>query len=133
MDSKSIITCASCVAAMLCVALHAEAFVSQSFIINAKASSIISNGPLYSDPGQSGRMERIEFKIFPDGRVEEKVIGVKGESCLEVTREINEKLGNVISTSPTEEMFQEEVQIDQTLFNSNTDGDGASWEGSSSW
>eukprot|EP00535_Pseudo-nitzschia_heimii_P003299 CAMPEP_0197180552 /NCGR_PEP_ID=MMETSP1423-20130617/5122_1 /TAXON_ID=476441 /ORGANISM="Pseudo-nitzschia heimii, Strain UNC1101" /LENGTH=127 /DNA_ID=CAMNT_0042630647 /DNA_START=147 /DNA_END=530 /DNA_ORIENTATION=+ len=125
--------CTSRVAGMLLVALHAEAFVSPPYPISVEASSTRGNGPLNSDSGQSGRMERIEFKIFPDGRVEEKVIGVKGESCLEVTREINEKLGNVISTSPTEEMYQEEVQIDQTLYNSNTEGDGASWEGSSSW
>jgi hypothetical protein len=78
-------------------------------------------------------MERVEYKIFPDGRVEEKVVGIKGESCLEITREINEKLGNVISTTPTEEMFEEEIKIDQTLMNSNTEGDGSSWEGSSSW
>ena len=58
-------------------------------------------------------MERIEYKIYPDGRVEEKVLGVKGEDCLEITREINEKLGEVISTTPTEEMFEEEIKIDQ--------------------
>jgi len=79
-------------------------------------------------------MERVEYKIYPDGRVEEKVLGVKGESCLEITREINEKLGNVISTTPTEEMFEEEIKLDQTLTNSNTEGsDGGSWEGASSW
>jgi hypothetical protein len=116
---------------MIVMALHAEAFVAPpSFKCNTNNNS----GPLFSDSGQSGRMERIEFKIYPDGRVEEKVLGVKGESCLEVTRELNEKLGNVISTSPTEEMFQEEIKIDQTLINGNTEGDsGASWEGSSSW
>ena len=88
--------------------------------------------PLFSEPEKIGRLERIEYKIYPDGRVEEKVLGVKGESCLEITREINEKLGEVISTTPTEEMFEEEIKLDQTL--SNTDGgDGASWEGSTSW
>ena len=88
--------------------------------------------PLFSEPEKIGRLERVEYKIYPDGRVEEKVLGVKGESCLEITREINEKLGEVISTTPTEEMFEEEIKLDQTL--SNTDGgDGASWEGSTSW
>ena len=121
----------SCLAAMFLVAQEAEAFVSSASVIDSKPNSI---GPLFSESGQSGRLERIEFKIYPDGRVEEKVLGVKGESCLEITKEINEKLGNVISTTPTEEMYEEEVKIDQTLYNSNTDGDsGASWEGSSSW
>jgi hypothetical protein len=29
-------------------------------------------------------MERIEFTIYPDGRVEELVVGVKGENCHKV-------------------------------------------------
>lgn len=130
MDSKSYLYHTFCVVGMIFTARYAEAFVSPEY---SSIHSIGGMGPLYSEPGQSGRMERIEFKIFPDGRVEEKVIGVKGESCLEVTREINEKLGNVISSAPTEEMYEEEVTIDQTLINGNVEGDGSSWEGSSSW
>lgn len=30
--------------------------------------------------GRMGSMEQIEFVIFPDGRVEEKVTGVKGKN-----------------------------------------------------
>lgn len=118
------------VVSMIFAAQRAESFVSQAALANSKVNS---SGPLYSDSGQSGGLERIEFKIFPDGRVEETVLGVKGDSCLEVTREINEKLGNVISTTPTEEMHQEEIKLDQTLINGNTEGGGGSWEGSSSW
>lgn len=124
----------------LIFAAHAEAFVSPASLsnnnCNCNCNSNSNNSRLYSDSGgQTGRLERVEFKIFPDGRVEEKVVGVKGESCLEITREINEKLGNVISTTPTEEMYEEEIKLDQTLINSNTEGggDGSSWEGSSSW
>ncbi len=127
MHSK--ITLAS-IAGILFAAQNGEAFVAPA----ASSTRCNSIGPLYSEPGQgqTGRMERIEYKIYPDGRVEEKVLGVKGEDCLEITREINEKLGEVISTTPTEEMFEEEIKIDQTL--TNTDGDsGGSWEGSSSW
>lgn len=127
MTTKNILYRTSLVA-MLISAQHAEAFVSPA---SSKRSAC---RPLCSDDsGQSGRLERIEFKIFPDGRVEEKVQGVQGDQCLEVTREINEKLGNVISTTPTEEMYQEEVKLDQTLINGNTEGSGDSWEGSSSW
>ena len=115
------------------VAQPVDCFVSPAIGIDSKINADSNSGPLYSDSGQSGRMERIEFKIFPDGRVEEKVIGVQGSDCLEITREINEKLGKVISSSPTEEMYQEEVKIDQTLTNTNGDSDGSSWEGSSSW
>ena len=34
-------------------------------------------------PG-SGRIEQIEYKIYPDGRVEETVRGVKGSDCHKV-------------------------------------------------
>jgi len=135
----------------------------EGFILSSGAVSNKSSGDsirrnidfrLYSDGGwsgsssgqssQSGGLEQIQFKIYPDGRVEEKVVGVKGKACLEITRELNEKLGNVISTQPTEEMFEEEIQIEQTQTLTNTDGSGSSdgadsssssnsWEGSSSW
>ena len=41
--------------------------------------------------------------------------GVKGEQCLKVTEEINNKLGEVIISQPTEEM----VQQDNALANEN--------------
>lgn len=82
---------------------------------------------------ENGRIEQIEFKIYPDGRVEETVRGVKGENCHKVTEKINEKLGKVIQSAPTEEMYEQEVVIDQTLTESISDS-GSSWEGqSSSW
>ena len=56
-----------------------------------------------------GGIERIEFKILPDGRVEERVFGVKGEECLKITESIHEKLGEVVATNPTEEMVEEKV------------------------
>eukprot|EP00621_Florenciella_sp_RCC1693_P006839 CAMPEP_0182532728 /NCGR_PEP_ID=MMETSP1323-20130603/12251_1 /TAXON_ID=236787 /ORGANISM="Florenciella parvula, Strain RCC1693" /LENGTH=110 /DNA_ID=CAMNT_0024742517 /DNA_START=48 /DNA_END=380 /DNA_ORIENTATION=- len=62
-----------------------------------------------------GGIQRIEFKIYSDGRVEERVFGVKGEECLKITEEINNKLGEVIISQPTEEM----VQQDNALANEN--------------
>jgi Protein of unknown function (DUF2997) len=44
----------------------------------------------------SGAIEQIEFKIYPDGRVEEKVRGIKGGNCHKVTEKINEQLGKVV-------------------------------------
>ncbi|KAL9181195.1 hypothetical protein ACHAXT_010000 [Thalassiosira profunda] len=81
-----------------------------------------------SGAGGSGGIEEIEFRIYPDGRVTEVVRGVKGKNCEEVTEAINKQLGNVVDSQPTEEMFEEEVTIDQTL----EQKDGG-WEGSSSW
>jgi hypothetical protein len=72
-------------------------------------------------------MEQIEFKIYPDGRVEETVRGVKGNNCHKVTEKINEMLGEVVATRPTEEMFEQEVSVSETLYNKDT---SSGWEGS---
>lgn len=80
----------------------------------------------------SSNVERIEFKIFPDGRIEETVIGVKGTDCQKVTEDLNASLGKVVSTQPTEEMYEQKITIDESV--TVNDGDSSSgWEGASSW
>eukprot|EP00594_Rhizosolenia_setigera_P007639 CAMPEP_0178955796 /NCGR_PEP_ID=MMETSP0789-20121207/9825_1 /TAXON_ID=3005 /ORGANISM="Rhizosolenia setigera, Strain CCMP 1694" /LENGTH=96 /DNA_ID=CAMNT_0020637509 /DNA_START=237 /DNA_END=527 /DNA_ORIENTATION=+ len=80
--------------------------------------------------GGSG-IEILEFKIFPDGRIEETVRGVKGNNCEKITEDINSKLGEVVSSRPTEEMFETEVRLDNTV--ELTEGDGSNDWKSSSW
>lgn len=82
--------------------------------------------------GNVGSIEQIEFKIYPDGRVEETVRGIKGGSCEKVTEKINEQLGKVVTSNPTEEMFEQEIVTDQTLYQTEGTSD---WDGStpSSW
>jgi Protein of unknown function (DUF2997) len=66
-------------------------------------------------------METLEFVIYPDGRVQEKVTGVVGSSCTKVTAEIEAALGRVVVQDPTAEFFeQENVQ-------SVTDANFATW------
>ena len=109
---------------MISVLYHASlaclifsAYSAEAFISSATSNSN-NNIRLYSDysggnswessasssggqqKAQSGRLEQVTFKIYPDGRVEEKVVGVKGQQCLEVTREINEKL-ILLTTGPS--------------------------------
>ncbi|MGK7888162.1 MAG: DUF2997 domain-containing protein [Leptolyngbyaceae cyanobacterium] len=55
-------------------------------------------------------METLEFIIHPDGRVEEKVTGITGKSCLEVTKAIEEQLGCVLHTEKSAEYFAQTVQ-----------------------
>ena len=50
-------------------------------------------------------METLEFIIYPDGRVQEKVTGIIGASCSEVTAAIEAQLGRVLSNEPTSEFF----------------------------
>ena len=98
-------------------------------------------GPLHmSDYDSSGsfdsQIEEIEFKIYPDGRIEETVRGVKGENCHEVTEAINSMLGKTTASKPTEEMYETEIEITNTVQQKAGSDDNASsggWEGSSSW
>jgi hypothetical protein len=59
-------------------------------------------------------METLEFVIYPDGRVQEKVTGVIGSSCAEVTAAIEAQLGNVISYQPTSEYFSSQNTCQST-------------------
>ena len=55
-------------------------------------------------------METLEFIIYPDGRVQETVTGIVGNSCAEVTAAIEAQLGQVLSHEPTSEFFANQVQ-----------------------
>lgn len=108
-----------------------NAFLTPSNILLPSRSNTNNiNTQLYNDAGSSGGMEEIEFRIYPDGRVTEIVRGVKGENCEKITEAINNQLGNVVASQPTEEMFETEVVVDTTIQEKNGDG---GWEGSSSW
>ena len=76
---------------------------------------------------QEGSVE-LEFIIWPDGRIEERVRGVKGGDCKALTEEIEKALGEVYQTAPTEEMFEQEVVVEQsdenTVSESWRSGDG---------
>ncbi len=54
-------------------------------------------------------METLEFVIYPDGRVQEKVTGIVGSSCAEVTAAIEAQLGQVVSQEQTSEFFAQVV------------------------
>mmetsp|Transcript_20131 Transcript_20131/g.25954 ORF Transcript_20131/g.25954 Transcript_20131/m.25954 type:complete len:131 (+) Transcript_20131:150-542(+) len=90
------------------------------------------DGASSSSSSGQGSLEQIEFKIYADGRIEESVRGIKGGNCHKVTDKINEMLGEVVAIQPSEEMFEQEVVTDQTLYQS--ESDGSEWNGgSSSW
>jgi hypothetical protein len=55
-------------------------------------------------------METLEFVIYPDGRVQEKVTGMVGNSCAEVTAAIESALGQVVSVEHTAEYFANQVE-----------------------
>ncbi len=55
-------------------------------------------------------METLEFVIYPDGRVYEKVTGIVGASCAEVTAAIEAHLGEVLTAEQTSEFFATAMQ-----------------------
>jgi Protein of unknown function (DUF2997) len=60
-------------------------------------------------------METLEFVIYPDGRVQEKVTGIVGASCAEVTAAIEAQLGQVVTQEQTSEYFAQGVQQSATV------------------
>ncbi len=54
-------------------------------------------------------METLEFIIYPDGRVKEKVTGIVGPSCQEVTAAIEAQLGQVVSQEKTAQYYDNSV------------------------
>jgi hypothetical protein len=59
-------------------------------------------------------METLEFIIYPDGRVEERVTGIIGSSCAEVTAAIEAQLGIVAHRELTSENFAQQQVTSQT-------------------
>ncbi len=62
-------------------------------------------------------METLEFIIYPDGRVQEKVTGIVGASCAEVTAAIEAQLGLVLNHEPTSEFFAQKQVIESSVAN----------------
>jgi len=60
-------------------------------------------------------METLEFIIHIDGRVQEKVTGIMGNSCAEVTAAIEAELGIVLSTEATSEYFAQEQAVSASV------------------
>ena len=131
---------------VVAVAAVATGTTAQAFVVpSVSCSNAMGHngiiGPLHmSDFDSSGsfdsQIEEIEFKIYPDGRIEETVRGVKGENCHEVTEAINSMLGKTTASKPTEEMYETEIEITNTVQQKAGTDDNASsggWEGSSSW
>ena len=133
---------------VVAVAAVATGTTAQAFVVPSGSSSSSAKtmdaariGPLHmSDYDSSGsfdsQIEEIEFKIYPDGRIEETVRGVKGENCHEVTEAIKSMLGKTTASKPTEEMYETEIEITNTVQQKAGSDDNASsggWEGSSSW
>ena len=54
--------------------------------------------------------QQIEFIIKPDGTVEEKVTGVSGAACEEITAAIERELGDVTKRDRTGDFYNNNAQ-----------------------
>ena len=77
-------------------------------------------------------MQELEFIIYPDGRVEERVLGVKGADCQKLTLKIEQELGEVYHTEATTEMFEQPVvvEVEEGVENKLDTGSSGGWSGS---
>ena len=57
----------------------------------------------------------VRFKIRPDGRVEERVEGVLGDGCQQLTERLEAALGSVERREDTAEAFLSNQSQNQTL------------------
>ena len=60
-------------------------------------------------------LQTIRFRIRPDGRVEEQVQGLKGASCQKLTADLEDRLGSVISSAPTQDHYAPVVERQRQL------------------
>ncbi len=72
-------------------------------------------------------METLEFIIYPDGRVQEKVTGIIGSSCAEVTAAIEAQLGIVLQQQSTSEYFAQSTQATNSVANNAQDSSFSDW------
>ncbi len=57
--------------------------------------------------------KQIKIRVYPDGRIESETIGIKGKSCLNYIKEIEQLTGaKTVQSEFTEEYHQQEVYND---------------------
>ena len=61
------------------------------------------------------KQTKLKFSIRQDGLVSEEVIGAVGNACQDLTKSIEEKLGEVTYIERKPEYYQNQLQKDVTL------------------
>jgi hypothetical protein len=61
------------------------------------------------------KKETIKYTIRQDGNVTEEVINVPGTACLDLTEDIEIKLGDLEQQVYTAEYYQQPVNLDQDI------------------
>ena len=61
-------------------------------------------------------MQKINVSITPNGEVKIQMEGVKGKTCLDYSKEIEDALGEVIDRKFTSEYYQGELLIKKQYY-----------------
>ena len=61
------------------------------------------------------KQETLKFTIRQDGNVTEEVINVPGDVCIDLTKDIEIKLGDLEQQVYTAEYYQQPVNLDQDI------------------
>ena len=57
--------------------------------------------------------KQIKIRVYPDGRIESKTVGIKGKSCLNYIKEVEQLTGaKTVYSEFTKEYHQQEVHND---------------------
>ena len=59
--------------------------------------------------------ETIKYTISQDGNVKEEVFNVPGDVCIDITKDIELKLGDLEQQVYTAEYYQQPVNLDQDI------------------
>ena len=66
--------------------------------------------------------ETIKYTISQDGNVKEEVFNVPGDVCIDLTKDIEIKLGDLEQQVYTADYYQQNLNLDQDItINTNTD------------
>lgn len=64
--------------------------------------------------------KQIQVRIYPDGKIEAKTIGVKGKQCTQYSSLLEQVLdARTVESMLTNEYYQEEISIDVNELNQN--------------
>ena len=87
------------------------------FAFNLFAKTSVKEISHYYGPSSEERMPQrtVYFTIRPNGQVEERVEGLLGEGCKQLTERLETALGTVVKTQPTSEAFLSEHFVSQPL------------------
>lgn len=61
--------------------------------------------------------KQIQIRVYPDGRIESKTLGIKGKSCLNYIKEVENLTGSKTVKSEFTKEYYENESVQNTTYN----------------